>query len=76
MKSSRLCFSIPLFIMAICIISFSSCTQEDVCAKCIESHTLYQPDDFCGDPDDVDDYVELLKKEGAQVGQDWVCIIE
>lgn len=59
-------------LLAIVSIAFTSC-QKNYCAHCTESTTGYTPDDYCGKDSDVDTYIDELKTQGAEVGQNWSC---
>ncbi len=61
-----------IILLAITSIVFISCSKN-YCAHCTESHTGYTPDDYCGKENDVDTYIDELKTQGAEVGQNWSC---
>ena len=62
-----------LFILlAIVPIFFISCSKN-YCAHCTETNTGYVADDYCGNENNVDDYIEELKSQGAAAGQNWSC---
>jgi hypothetical protein len=70
------------FLMIAFLVIVISCKKSDdgsnvpatsVCAKCEETNSHYKPDDYCGTPASVDLYINTLKDNGAQAGQNWVC---
>ena len=59
--------------MMLCLaFTFTSCDRE-YCASCRELNTGYVPEDFCGDEDEVDTYINELNSLGGQLGQNWNC---
>ena len=66
-------FSITTLILALFIFGFSSCEKQKYCAICYENISGYQASDFCGESDEVDDYIQELTSTGASVGQAWSC---
>lgn len=58
-----------------CLIIFilSSCEKVNYCAQCIEINTGYNATDFCGESQEVDDYISDLTLQGSDVGQEWSC---
>ena len=66
-KLIYLILAIPLLLM------FSSCEKQKYCAQCYENISGYQASDFCGDSDEVDEYIEELNSQGAAAGQAWSC---
>ena len=58
------------------IITFglSSCEKEEkYCAECYENNSGYQASDFCGESDEVDNWIQELTSSGANAGQSWSC---
>tara|TARA_B100000767_G_C19690445_1_gene503770 strand:+ start:675 stop:875 length:201 start_codon:yes stop_codon:yes gene_type:complete len=47
-----------LFISSLLLFVLSSCSKQQYCAQC--STPDYIADDFCGNTDEVDDYIESL----------------
>lgn len=58
-----------------CLIIFilSSCEKANYCAQCVEINTGYNATDFCGESQEVDDYISDLTSQGSDVGQEWSC---
>ena len=71
MKKSKL----SIFTCVI-IITFglSSCEKEEkYCAECYENNSGYQSIDFCGESEEVDNYIQELTSSGSNAGQSWSC---
>lgn len=66
---------LPIFTLVILFIAFglSSCTKQKYCAQCYENISGYQASDFCGESDEVDDYIQELNIQGSAAGQAWTC---
>ena len=47
----------------------SSCEKANYCAQCVEINTGYNATDFCGESQEVDDYINDLTSQGADLGQ-------
>ena len=64
-----------LFILIIVFITlgFSSCERQKYCAQCYENSTGYQASDFCGESDEVDEYIQDFYDAGSAAGQSWSC---
>ena len=75
MKKSKL--SIFTFVIIITF-GLSSCEKEEeieltYCAECYENNSGYQASDFCGESDEVDNWIQELTSSGANAGQSWSC---
>ena len=70
MKKLKLLFGLFLFSI---LITLTSCEKQKYCAECYESISGYWASDFCGESDEVDDYIQELTSTGASVGQAWSC---
>ncbi|MDA0682385.1 MAG: hypothetical protein O2781_03425 [Bacteroidetes bacterium] len=62
------------------IITFglSSCEKEEeieltYCAECYEINSGYQNNVFCGESEEVDNYIQELTSSGSNAGQSWSC---
>ena len=66
---------ISLFTLLILFLGFgfSSCEKQKYCAQCYENVSSYQASDFCGESDEVDEYIQELTSQGAAAGQAWSC---
>ena len=73
MKKLKLLFGL-LFLLSI-MISLTSCEKQQYCASCYESYSGYTADDFCGDSESVDAYIEDLEGTTFSGGfsQSWSC---
>ena len=71
MKKSKL----TLFTLLILFFAFgfSSCEKQNYCAQCYENISGYQATDFCGESDEVDQYIQELNNQGDEAGQAWSC---
>ncbi len=67
--------NLSVFTLLILFIAFglSSCTKQKYCAQCYENISGYQASDFCGESDEVDDYIQELNTQGSAAGQAWSC---
>ena len=66
-------YSASILLTIFLVFGLSSCTKQQYCAQCYESVSGYQADDFCGESDEVDTYIEELYDTGASLGQNWSC---
>jgi hypothetical protein len=71
MKKSIL--SVYTLLVLFVAFGLSSCQKQKYCAQCYENISGYQASDFCGESDDVDDYIQELNSSGAAAGQAWSC---
>lgn len=51
----------------------SSCEKQRYCAECYEYNSSYWASDYCGETEEVDEYIQELTTTGAAVGQAWSC---
>ncbi|WMN12034.1 hypothetical protein QYS49_32145 [Marivirga salinae] len=54
------------------ILLISSCGLVEVCTTCTEQNDDVTTE-FCGSPDEVQEYEDDLKDQGQAYDQDWVC---
>jgi|TARA_B110000908_G_C10206173_1_gene427832 hypothetical protein len=71
MKKSIL--SVYTLLVLFVAFGLSSCQKQKYCAQCYENISGYQASDFCGESDEVDDYIRELNSAGAASGQSWSC---
>jgi|GEM_PF-5972313 len=50
----------------------SACGLVEVCVICTEANTGIE-EDYCGSPDQVQEFEDDLEKTGSQYGQSWNC---
>ena len=62
-----------LIFLSLTVFLLSSCEKANYCAQCVEINTGYNATDFCGESQEVDDYINDLTSQGADVGQEWSC---
>tara|TARA_B100000927_G_scaffold92273_1_gene74591 strand:- start:952 stop:1170 length:219 start_codon:yes stop_codon:yes gene_type:complete len=62
-----------LFFLCLIVIILSSCEKANYCAQCVEINTGYNATDFCGESQEVDDYINDLTSQGADLDQEWSC---
>ena len=62
-----------LFFLSLIVIILSSCEKANYCAQCVEINTGFNATDFCGESQEVDDYINDLTSQGADLGQEWSC---
>ena len=55
------------------VFGFTSCKKKKYCAECYEYNSGYYATDFCGETDEVDDYMSELTTQGYSAGQAWSC---
>ncbi|HET8859839.1 hypothetical protein [Marivirga sp.] len=55
------------------ILMISACGLVEVCVVCTEANTGVEQD-YCGSPDEVQEFEDDLENTGAQYGQNWSCI--
>ena len=67
--------TLSVFTLLVLFVAFglSSCTKQKYCAQCYENLSGYYASDFCGESDEVDDYIQELTSSGAALGQAWSC---
>jgi hypothetical protein len=67
--------NLSVFTLLILFVAFglSSCAKQKYCAQCYENISGYQASDFCGESDEVDDYIQELNLQGSAAGQAWSC---
>tara|TARA_B100001250_G_scaffold326641_1_gene290669 strand:+ start:107 stop:325 length:219 start_codon:yes stop_codon:yes gene_type:complete len=65
-KKKYLIFILIMFV-------FVACEEARYCAQCYENNTGYTPPAFCGESDEVDDYINELTSQGEDMGQVWDC---
>ena len=53
---------IYLILLAIPLM-FSSCEKQKYCAQCYENISGYQASDFCGESDEIDEYIQELNSQ-------------
>jgi len=51
----------------------SACGLVEVCVVCTELNTGIE-EDYCGSPDEVQEWEDDLEETGNQYGQDWSCV--
>lgn len=54
------------------ILLISSCGLVEVCTTCTEQDSNVT-NEYCGSPDEVQEYKDDLKDQGQAYDQDWVC---
>ena len=62
-----------LFVLCLIVFILSSCEKANYCAQCVEINTGYNTTDFCGESQEVDDYINDLTSRGADLDQEWSC---
>ncbi|WKK86864.1 hypothetical protein [Marivirga arenosa] len=55
------------------ILMISACGLVEVCVVCTELNTGIE-EDYCGSPDQVQEWEDDLEETGNQYGQDWSCV--